>query len=156
MSSGAAMIYARDVLVQRMLVLVALLMAVTAVTVALAPRQVRERDARPTDPPRAAPAPAQRGATPVERDGTVPGDPPLRIMRAGESGQVVRVQRGRTLRLRVVSQELETVQLGADGPLEAVDTDSPAEFELLADADLDLEVRLVESGRTIGRVTTQP
>ncbi len=84
-----------------------------------------------------------------------PRDAPVKTLRADEAGQVVRVPAGEELRLRVVSDELETVQLGADGPIDVADRDSPAEFDVLPEAGEDREVRLLESGRTIGRVTTE-
>ena len=140
-----------------MLVLVAVLMALTAVAVALSPRDGGGGPAAPgaTTPAQVRPAAGDDAASPRERDGVAPGETPIRTLDAEDSGQIVRVSPGDRLRVRVVSDELETVQLGTDGPIEVVDRDSPAEFELLADRDLDADVRLLESGRTIGRVTVQ-
>jgi hypothetical protein len=153
-----------------MLLVIALLMVLTAVTVALAPSPPGTRGTAqtgsPTPAPEAAeptpapsaqqPAPAGGQASPRERDPVAPGESPLQTMRADATGQVIRVEPGDQLRLRVISDGLETVQLGVDGPIEVVDADSPAEFEVLAEEDLDAEVRLLESGQTIGRVTAQP
>jgi hypothetical protein len=146
------------VLVRRMLMLAAVLMAVTAITVALSPRDAAD-DERAGPAPTAAPpadTPAATGGSPVERDGVAPGDAPVKTLRAEEAGQVVRVPAGEELRLRVVSDQLETVQLGTDGPIDVADRDSPAEFDVLPEAGEDREVRLLESGRTIGRLVTQP
>jgi hypothetical protein len=149
------------VLVRRMLMLAAVLMAITAVTVALssdgATDDERAGPAATASPAPSAPsAPSAPGASPVERDGVAPGDAPVKTLRAEEAGQVVRVSEGDVLRLRVVSDELETVQLGTDGPIDVADGDSPAEFDVLAEAGEDREIRLLESGRTIGRLVTQP
>ncbi len=65
---------------------------------------------------------------------------------------------GRSKTYEILSQEegIETVQLGTDGPIDVADGDSPAEFDVLAEAGEDREIRLLESGRTIGRLVTQP
>jgi hypothetical protein len=142
-----------------MLMLAAVLMAITAVTVALSSGDEAQDEQAGGPAATAAPAPSEPGAegsSPVERDGVAPGDAPVRTLRAEEAGQVVRVSEGDVLRLRVVSDELETVQLGTDGPIDVADQDSPAEFDVLAEAGEDREVRLLESGRTIGRLVTQP
>jgi len=149
------------VIVRRLLIAVAVLLAATAFAVASDPdRAVRDGDDRPAA---AAPSPTATStptastdaASPAERDTPASGDPPLRTLRAEDAGQIVRVRPGERVRLRVVSDGLETVQLGEDGPIEVVDPDSPAEFEILAEQGLDADVRLLESGRTIGRVTTE-
>ena len=143
-------------LLRRLLLVIAVLMAMTAVTVALSPR---ERGGATTTGTVASPPPAAPVAgdvSPSEREGQAPGEAPLETLRAQGSGQVVRIDIGERLRLRVVSDTLESVQLGEDGPIEAVDPDSPAEFEILAEPGLDAQVRLLESGRPIGRVVAQP
>ena len=136
-----------------MLLIIALLMALTAVTVALSPR---DRATTGTTPPPAATAAPDDAASPGERDAPAPGDSPLQTFRADASGQLIRLDAGDRVLLRVVSDELETVQLGTDGEIEVVDAESPAEFDILAEPGLDAAVRLLESGRTIGRVTAQP
>ena len=141
-----------------MLMLAAVLMAITAITVALSPEDASD-DERAGPATTAAPpaeAPEASGSSPVERDGVAPGDAPVRTLRAEGAGQVVRLSAGDELRLRVVSDQLETVQLGTDGPIDVADRDSPAEFDVLAEAGEEREVRLLESGRTIGRLITQP
>lgn len=141
-----------------MLMVAAVLMAITAVTVALSPED-EAPDERAGPAATATPSPSDPGAggsSPVERDGVAPGDAPVQTLRAEEAGQVVRVSAGDVLRLRIVSDQLETVQLGTDGPIDVADQDSPAEFDVLAEAGEDREVRLLESGRTIGRLVTQP
>ena len=137
-----------------MLVLVAVLMALTAVTVAVDPPRTRDDPAVATSTPPSTPPPGA-GAdanSPRARD-AVPADERLRTITAERAGQVVAVRPGERLRLRVLSDEVESVQLGTDGPIEAVDRDSPAEFDVLAERGYDAPVRLLLSGRTIGRVT---
>src|SRR5215210_5869155 len=137
-----------------MMLLVAVLMAITAVTVAVAPqRPVRDGSATTTTAP-GEPAPPPT-ASPRARDDDQPSDAPLATMDAWRRGQLVRVPAGARVRLRVMSRGLETVQLGTDGPIEVVDGDSPAEFDVLAEDGLDARVRLLESGRTIGRLVAQ-
>jgi hypothetical protein len=140
------------VLLRRMLLIIAILMALTAVTVALSPR---DRATTATAPPAATSAPDD-AAAPGEVDAPAPGDSPLQTFRADADGQLIRLDAGDRVLLRVVSDELETVQLGTDGEIEVVDPDSPAEFDIFAEPGLDVDVRLLESGRTIGRVTAQP
>jgi hypothetical protein len=77
-------------------------------------------------------------------------------MRAGDAGQVIRVAPGEEVLLRVVADGLESIQLGTDGPIEVADRESPAEFDLLPEAGYAADVRLLESGRVIGRLTTEP
>ncbi|MDP9383861.1 MAG: hypothetical protein M3P50_01260, partial [Actinomycetota bacterium] len=84
----------------------------------------------------------------VEAD--VPGEPPLRRLDAGESRQEVRARVGERIRLAISSDEPATVQVGVDGPIEAIDPDAPARFSLLYDAEAELPIRVLESGRTIG------
>ena len=144
-------------IVRRLLILVAVLMAVTAVAVALDPGRedtpATEDQARIETSP--TPAAGSDDPAPAERDPAAPGESPIRTMDAAESGQEIRVRPGERIRIRVLSDELEPVQLGDDGPVEVVDPESPAEFEVLAEDDLAADVRLLESGRTIGRVTTE-
>jgi hypothetical protein len=143
------------VLLRRMLLIIAVLMALTAVTVALSPGDRGTTDTTGAAPPAATAAPGD-AAAPGEVDAPAPGDSPLQTFRADASGQLIRLDAGDRVLLRVVSDELETVQLGTDGEIEVVDADSPAEFDILAEPGLDVAVRLLESGRTIGRVTAQP
>ncbi len=146
-------------LVRRLLLVVAVLMAITAVTVALSPRDEAATTAqeRPAATPRSTPdAGTRAGASPAEGDQAGPTDAPVRTMRADGTGQVIRIVPGDELRLRVVADGLETVQLGTDGPIEVADATSPAEFDLLPEEGYAADVRLLESGRSIGRVTTEP
>jgi hypothetical protein len=145
-----------------MLLLVALLMglAVIAASVAPDPRVRSEAPAPPAQAGSASPAPGTATApeTPAEQDArdvaSIPDEPPIHTIDADGKKQTVRVAVDETLRLHVTSARLESVQLGADGPIEVVTPELPARFELLVDGPLDLEVRLLESDRVIGRVTT--
>jgi hypothetical protein len=128
-------------------------MGLTALAVSIAPPPATQRRAAepsPTPSPAPSPAPAQ-AAEPGERE-TVPGEPPLTVLSARQGGQVVRLRVGDRLRLQVESPTLDSVQVGDDGPIEAVDPNSPAEFELLVDEEASLPVRLLDSGRIIGRL----
>jgi hypothetical protein len=143
------------VLVRRLLIVVAVLLAVTAFAVAADSDRGGGDAGGGTTAAAPSPSPAAGAGepSPAERDAAAPGES-IRTLRAEDAGQIVRVAAGERIRVRVVSDELETVQLGEDGPIEVVDPESPAEFEILAEDGLDADVRLLESGRTIGRVTT--
>ena len=143
-------------LARRMLLLVALLMGLGAIAASLAPDERASREAG--SPVAEPPTRARAGESPAEQDArdvaALPDEPPIQTLDARARGQVVHVALDETLRLDVRSSELESVQLGEDGPIEIVTPEAPARFELLVDRPLDLEVRLIESGRAIGRVTT--
>src|SRR4051794_26701856 len=139
-----------------MLLLVAVLMAITAVTVAVAPQRADDEAATTATPASPTPAAAPPRDSPAARDDEQLADAPLATMDARRRRQLVRVVTGQRVRLRVVSRGLETVQVGTDGPIQVVDRDSPAEFDILGEAGLNAQVRLLESDRTIGRLVAQP
>ena len=120
-------------IVRRLLILVAVLLAVTAFAVAMdSDRGGGDGDSgatatAPSPSPSPSPTADAGSPSPAERDTAAPGES-IRTLRAEDAGQIVRVAAGERIRVRVVSDELETVQLGQDGPIEVVDPDSPAEF----------------------------
>src|SRR5215218_2583668 len=98
--------YPRSVLVRRMLLLIAVLMAITAVTVAVAPRRPLPRDTTTAVPATPTPAPAPVGSPRAQDDDEL-ADAPLRTMDARRRDQLFRVPVGERVRLRVVSPGLE-------------------------------------------------
>jgi hypothetical protein len=148
--------YARSVLARRMLLLVALLMGLGAVAASVSPDR-RSTQESPSPTPTAVPG-DQAAVPPAEQDArdidALPDEAPIQTLDTAGDNQVVHVAIDETLRLHVSSDRLDSVQLGEDGPIEIVTPEAPARFELLVDQPLDLDVRLLESGRVIGRVTT--
>lgn len=144
-------------LVRRLLVFAALLLGLAVLAASVAPRET-PRGSGPSGT--AVPAPPSAAGVPDEPElsgredaagaGGVPGEPPLRRLDAGASGQEVRARVGERVRLAISSDGLATVQVGEDGPVEAIDPDAPARFSLLYDQAAELPIRVLESGRTIG------
>jgi hypothetical protein len=121
-------------LARRLLFALAVLLVLTAVAAALAPRETAPReDAAAAPPPTAQPA---RPAVEETLD-------------AGASGQKVIARVGQNVTIIVESDELDTVELAELGT-EPVEPDSPARFDLLADAPGSYPLVLLESGRRIG------
>jgi hypothetical protein len=121
-------------LARRLLIALALLMAITALAAGLAPRESAQReDASPT--PSASVAPA---AEPVEA-----------TLDAQSEGQRVQAEVGQIVRIVVNTDELASVQLGDLGT-ETADPESPARFELLADEPGTYPIELLEAERQIG------
>lgn len=75
---------------------------------------------------------------------------------AQDTRQRVAVRAGQRVRLEIRSTGLESAQIGVDGPVEAIDPDSPARFDLLYEAPARLAIRVSdpagEAARTIGRL----
>lgn len=151
---------------RRLLVLVAVLLGLAAVTTSLAPREgTRSSDdsageTRP-DPSKAELEPRDTGRrSNVTATDDVPTEPPLMELDALKTRQRVRVPAGQRVRLEVSSLELASVQIGDDGPVQAIDPDSPARFDLLyaSPAKLAIRVRGAAGGkaRTIGRLEVLP
>ena len=121
-------------LARRLLIALALLMAITALAAGLAPRESAHReDASPTPSTSAAPE-----AEPVEE-----------VLDAGSEGQRVEAEVGQLVRITVRSDELDTVSLEEVG-IETTEPDSPAIFELLADVPGSYGIDLLQAGRRIG------
>ena len=121
-------------LARRLLIALALLMAITALAAGLAPRESAQRDESSSTPPPA----AQAAAEPVEA-----------TLDAQSEGQRVEADVGQTVRIVVRTDKLDSVELGDLGT-ETADPESPAVFELLADVPGSYPIELLESGRQIG------
>jgi hypothetical protein len=123
------------VLARRLLIALAVLMALTALAASVSPRP---EDAR--QDAAAAPGATATPQPPVEA--TLSADP-----EAGE--RLIEAERGQTVRLTIRGDELATVAIG-ELEVEVVDPESPALFELLADVPGDYPITLLESERRIG------
>ena len=130
---------------RRLLVLMAVLLGLTALATALAPR--------PTVAPQrgsatASPSPEPSASSPVPGASrvvtqTVNAD-------AGARRAHVRARAGDTIRLVVRGDILDAVELQGLGKIEPVEPDSPARFELLADAPGEYAIVLQAAGRPVG------
>ena len=123
-------------LARRLLIALAVLIALTALAAGLAPRQT----ALQQDDSTATAAPADPAAEPVEE-----------TLDAGAEGQRVVARVGQNVVIVVRSKELESVALAEIGT-ETAEPDSPARFELLADVAGTYPIELLESGRRIGEL----
>lgn len=149
-----------------MLILVAVLLAVALVSAAIAPRDgsfdepasvVPAPTATPAGEPEAEAQRAPTGTVTSVKD--VPGEPELTQLDAGAADQAVQVEVGRRVRLAISADETTAVQVGDDGPIEAVDPAAPARFDLSYERPMTVPIRDVDSGRTIGElqvVATEP
>lgn len=145
------------VLARRLLIFAALLLGLGVLAASVAPRDTRTAAepsgaAAPTAPSSAGvpDEPELSGREDAAGGDDVPGEPPLRRLDAGASRQELRARVGERVRLAIFSDELATVQVGDDGPIEPIDPDAPARFSLLYDDAVELPIRVLESGRTIG------
>ena len=149
---------------RRLLILVAVLMGLTALAASVAPRDGDFRrtvtssqppQATPTAPP-AGPSNPEAEAGPAPEEPTdIPGEPPVSHLDADGDSRTVSARTGERIRLEVATDELATVQIGDDGPIQAADPDAPARFDLLYDEPGREEVRVLgdEPGqppRTVG------
>jgi hypothetical protein len=123
-------------LARRLLILLAVLMGLTALASGLAPRQPAPRSGAEASPPTTT---ADSLPTIEERVDAGAAEP-----------AVIEVDEGRTLVLEVSATELDSVSLEGLDRIEAVDPDSPARFELLAEPPGSYPIRLVEAGRDVG------
>jgi hypothetical protein len=123
-------------LARRLLILLAVLMGLTALASGVAPRQPVVRTSPEPSPAGAVPSPAPAVEARLDAD--------LR-----EPERVV-VPEGRTLVMHVASDEPDTVLIAGLDRIEAVDPDSPARFELLAEPAGSYAIELVDARRTIG------
>jgi hypothetical protein len=121
-------------LARRLLIALAVLMAITALAAGLAPRED-------------APGEGDQTATPVASS---PAPEPVeKVLDAGSEGQRVEAEVGQLVRITVRSDELDTVSLEEVG-IETTEPDSPAIFELLADVPGSYGIDLLQAGRRIG------
>jgi hypothetical protein len=121
-------------LARRLLLALAVLLALTVVTAALAPRETSPQDDAATAPS----TPAGPAREPVEE-----------TLDAEASGQKVLARVGQSVTIVVEADELDSVSLAEVGTKTA-EPDSPARFELLAEVPGSYEIDLLESGRQIG------
>jgi hypothetical protein len=122
-------------LARRLLIALAVLMAVTALAAGVAPRETALRDGEATPSPTATGSPAPEA---VEE-----------VLDAQAEGQRVEARVGQIVRIVVRSDELDTVALQDVGS-EPVEADSPARFELLADVPGSYSIDLLQAERRIG------
>ena len=121
-------------LARRLLIALAVLMAITALAAGVAPRESALRDGDQTPTPAAgSPAPE-----PVEQ-----------VLDAQGEGQTVEAEVGQIVRIIVRSADLQTVSL-QDAGIETAEPDSPAIFELLADVPGSYAIDLLDPDRRIG------
>jgi hypothetical protein len=130
---------------RRFLLLVAVLMGLTALAASIAPREplVRNGDQREQTP---TPTP-----TPVESSSTVQTvDKKLKI--TDESKRVV-VSQGELVNLEVSGPEVDSVELLDE--VAAIDPESPAMFNILADRPGSYPITLVDADRRVGTLVVR-
>lgn len=127
-------------LARRMLVIALILMGLSVLAVSVQPPTEPVPDTA-TTPQRS--APAQRLE---ERSKTISAD---------EHGQRVIAELGRPLHLEVTASRPGSVQIGEDGPIAAVQPESPARFDLLPDAVGSQEIVLLDPPRAVGRLVVR-
>jgi len=123
-------------LARRLLIALALLMVVTALAAALAPR----RNSLSESPAPTSPAVAQAAAEPVEK-----------TLDAQADDQRVDARVGQIVRITVNTDQLDSVELGDLGT-ETADPESPAHFEILADTPGTYPIELLQAERQIGEL----
>jgi hypothetical protein len=130
---------------RRLVILMLVLLGVSTIAAALVPV---ERDAG-TEGTTTTPTPAEK------RDAG--GELVLESIDAqAKDPQVIRIELGDQLDLRVTSRRNDQVEIPRVGELEDVGPDAPARFDLLPFEAGDYVVRLVEAGRRIGRIEVRP
>ena len=122
-------------LARRLLILLAVLMGLTALAAGVAPRRPLPQDEPST--------PQASTAQPVQK-------PLVRTLSADEpSGRRIVVTRGRLVQLTVTGDVVDSVQLG-DLQVHALDPESPAHFELLADVPGSYPITLLDAQQRLG------
>jgi len=127
---------------RRFLLLVAVLMGLTALAASVAPRQPADRGNATSTATPAAPA---GGAKQLE---TV-----SKRLNTAEGVTRVIVDEGDLVALEVSGSELDTVSLLDE--IVAIDPDSPAIFQLLADEPGEYPIELVEAERRVGTLVVR-
>lgn len=135
-----------------------MLVGLAAVTTSVAPRETTRPSADSGVAP-VEPALESRAGAPanVHTTADVPSEPPLLTLDARRTRQRVRVRTGERVRLAIRSPgALASVQVGPDGPIEAIDPVSPARFDLLYESPRTLPIRVRDAAgqgsRVIGRL----
>jgi hypothetical protein len=123
-------------IVRRLLIALAVLIALTAVAAGVAPQQ---RVATDEGPEQVSPG-TELSGQPVERTLST---------RARGADRRVAIEAGAELRLLVQGEEVDSVQLG-DLEVQPLDPESPATFDLVLDDPGSYPIRLLEADRTIG------
>lgn len=146
---------------------VAVLMGLTALAATLIPRDTqlgRQPTPMPTAIPPAAPAAPSPSTTPAPTEaspatGTAGSLEPIeRTIDAGgdPEKQKIVAREGQLVRVVVTGDVLDTVNLDDLVDFETIIPESPARFELLADAPGVHPITLVDAGRTIGQLEIRP
>ena len=136
---------------RRLLVVFAVLLGLTALATALAPRPTVRDGARvePSSTPTPTPAP-ERSETKSRRiERTISAD-------SGRKRARVRARVGDVLMLTVDGDVYDGVEITALGKLEPIEPGSPARFEMLLERRGELRVSLVDAKRLIGLVVVSP
>jgi hypothetical protein len=136
---------------RRLLLLLAVLLALTVLAAGVAPRQpvtpvTPRASAQPTPPP-ATPEPSPGGAQLIERT--------LRAQPGAEPPRV-RARVGDTIRLEVHSTEIDSVLIDELDKLEPVDPQSPARFEVFAERPGSYAITLLDAGSAVGSLEVRP
>ena len=122
-------------LARRLLIALAVLMALTALAAGVAPRDGALRED-------GSPTPSATAGEPAE-------EPVEATLDAESEGQRVEARVGQMVRIVVNSAELDSVALAEVGT-ETAEPDSPARFELLAEIPGTYAIELLEAERQIG------
>jgi hypothetical protein len=135
------------VLGRRLLVLMAVLLGLTALAAALAPRP------RVTGPNATAP----RASSPTPAPTPDPAAGSRRVVETlkaddGVRPATVRARLGDVVELTVEGDLLDSVELEGLNEIEPLEPGSPARFEVLAEAEGRFGVRLIDADRRIGRI----
>ena len=136
---------------RRLLVVFAVLLGLTALATALAPRPTVRDGARvqPSPTPTATPAPERSETMSRRIERTISAN-------AGRKRARVRVRVGDVLMLTVDGDVYDGVEISALGKLEPIEPGSPARFEMLLEEAGELRVGLVDAKRFIGLVEVAP
>jgi hypothetical protein len=131
---------------RRFLLLVAVLMGLTALAASVAPREPLVRDRRTPTP---SPTPtAEAAAGPETNVRTIE-----KTISASEGPTKVTVREGDLLHLTVESSEVDSVSVL--GEFRPVESESPAEFDLLVDEPGSYPIELLDAGRKIGTLVVR-
>jgi hypothetical protein len=126
---------------RRLLVLLLVLLGLTALAAAMAPRAVQLA--------------RQRAAPPVAASGGTAVPPVEKTLLAEGADQKVVVRQGQSVVIDVEGEQVDTVAIENLGN-RTVDPDSPAHFELLADTPGSYAIELLDANRQIGTLEVRP
>jgi hypothetical protein len=143
-------------LARRLLILIAVLMGLTALTAGLAPRQVEEQPQRtPTPAPQTAEPqpPVDSAADELAEPGVV-----QHVIDASPDAKPERItaHTGERVRITVEGDVLDSVELGDNVAIAQISPEAPASFELLPDKPGSYTITLVDEGRRVGRLVIEP